>query len=261
MPIVVSKKRNSILGSLALLIGLGAVGLSAIDIGGLPSVNVGPWTLPFALAFDLGVGALAVGSLLLAGKSRRTGTELPLAALVVAVGATAIFYFRHRTPAAPVKQVTPTMAPVTPVQTPTVAAKPAAKLPDHPTAVPSVSNTANAAKNVTQQSAAMLARQQHLSDLRDAKAQFAAAQAQVIQSLQSDPAYQKAKADSDAADEQLRMARLQYQPGDSNLVAFSQTALTARDALNQLIAQAVAKDSTAAAAKARLDAIMQEHQP
>jgi hypothetical protein len=261
MPVIESKKRNSILGSLALLVGLGAIGLSAIDIGGLPPVNVGPWMLPFALALDLGVGALAVISLLLAGKSRRTGTELPMAALVVAVGATAIFYFRHRTPPAPVKQVTPTMTPATTVQTPAVNAKLAAKVPDHPIVAPSVSNAASAARNVTEQGTAMLARQQRASELHNARAQFAAAQAQVIQSLQSDPAYRKAKADSDAADEQLRTARLQYQPGDSNLVAFSQTALKARDALNQLVAQADTKDSTAAAAKAKLDAIMQQHQP
>jgi len=257
MPTIESKKRNSILGSIALLAGFGAVALSAIDVPGLPSVNVGRWTLPFALALDLGVGALAIVSLLLAAKSLRTGTELPGAALAVAIAAGGIFYFRHRTPPAPPSRPTPTAAPGVATPAPP---KAIVKAPAHPAVAPSVSDATTAAKNATRQSAAAaaaLARQQQLAALQDAKAQFAQEQARVLTALKADPTYQQAKARNDAADLQLRDARLSFRAGDPNLVATSQTALAARDALNQFVANAIANDPAAAAAKARLDALMQ----
>jgi hypothetical protein len=258
MPIIESKKRNSILGSLALLIGLGAIALSVFDVPGLPSFSVGPWTLPFAVGLDAGVGVLALISLLLAGKSVRTGTEIPGAALLVAVAAGGIFYFRHRTPPAPpappsARQATPATAPATLTNLPKVPVNSPTKVP-----VPSsISNAANAAKNVTQQKVTALTQEQQLAALRDARAQFAAAQAKVIDSLKSDPAYIQAKARNDAADLQLRDARLSYRAGDPNLVTTSQAALAARDALNELVADAVAKDPAASAAKAKLDALTQ----
>lgn len=267
MPIVESKKRNSILGSLALLAGFGAIALSAIDVSGLPTVNAGAWTLPFALALDVGVGALALVAFLLSAKSRRTGTEIPGAALVVAIAAGGIFYFRHRPPPAPVTAphtAIPATAPAVTTSLPrTPPPKTVLKSPASPAASPSVAQATNAAKGATQQSvaaAAALARQQQLVALQSAKAQFAEAQARVITSLQSGSNYQQAKMRADTADSQLRDARARYSPGDSNLVAASQTALDARDALNQIVAQAMANDPAAVAAKAKLDALTQ-HQP
>jgi hypothetical protein len=69
--------------------------------------------------------------------------------------------------------------------------------------------------------------------------------------------YLKLKARNDSADLQLRDARLSYPAGDPNLVAISQAALAAKDALNQYVADAVAKDPDAAAAKAKLDVLTQ----
>lgn len=252
MPIVVSKKRNSILGSIALLLAFGAVAISVFDVAGLPPVNVGPMNLPFAVAFDAGVGALALIALLLAGKSIRTGTEIPGAALVVVLLAGGAYYIRHKTPPAP-----PVVAhPAPPAQPPVVTQAPPkpANAPVRPI-VPSVSTAADAAKSAAGKAATALTRQQQVAAIQDAKAKYAAAQTRVMATMKTDPAYLKAKARYDAADLHLKDARLSYPAGDPNLVSVSQTALQAKDALNQFIADAVAKDPDAAAAKAKLDAL------
>src|SRR4051794_29194058 len=101
MPAVESKKRNSILGSLALLLATPTIALNYFDFPGLPDVQMGPFTLHFPIAVAVSVTTLAFLSLLLASRSRRTGTEIPLAALLVSATALGLGYFRHRAPPAP----------------------------------------------------------------------------------------------------------------------------------------------------------------
>jgi hypothetical protein len=250
--LVQSKKRNSILGSIALLVAVPAVGLNYFTFSGLPNVAVGPFELHFPTAVAAGVTALALLSLLLASASRRTGTEVPLAALMVGVVALGIGYFRHRpAPAAPTASTaapTPAQAPAP--QTATVQ-KPAPKSPALPGAsavTGQIQNTANAPTEVT-------LRQRNLANLREAESRFDAAKASAIKSLESDPAYAAAKSDSDSTLADLKNARAEHRPGDPALVKASQSALIAHDKLQTIIDAAFAQDHAVQDAKANLASV------
>src|SRR5215472_4512559 len=104
MPAVESRRRNSFLGSIALFTGLPALALAWFDFGGLPKVSVGPLELRFVVAISAAGLLVAILSLLLASNSRRTGTEIPLVALVVCAAALGLAHFRHSAPQTPATQ-------------------------------------------------------------------------------------------------------------------------------------------------------------
>jgi len=254
MPAVPSRKRNSFLGSLALLLALPAVALSYFDFPGLPNVGVGPFEFRFSVAVGVCVVTFALLSLLLAGQSRRTGTEIPLAALIVASAALAIGFFSHRAVAPiPTASKTPVPAP-TPGPTPALTKPPSTPpaSPKKPTPIPPT--LAQQSKSAVNTAATATLRQRNLTVFREAESQFDQAKSKVIESLQSDPAYTSAKAESDSTLVVLKQARASYPPGSPALITASQTALAAHDKLQVVIDAAMEKDPDAREAKANLDA-------
>jgi hypothetical protein len=252
LPAVESRRRNSFLGSIALFTGLPALALAWFDFGGLPKVPVGPFELKFVEAISVAALLLAILSLILASSSRRTGTEIPLVAVLVCGGALGLAHFRHTIPTTPAPSPPAITAPV-----------PAAKMsapavttqnrsnPNHP---PVASQAVNGASAAVQANARALQQQQARAALHGAKVKYDAARAAVIKSLDADPAYQSAKSAADDADEQLKEARLTLLPGHPDLVKVSQSDLEARDRLNQLVENAILKDPTARQALAQLTA-------
>jgi hypothetical protein len=258
MPAVESRRRNSFLGSLALFTGLPALALAWFDFGGLPKVPVGPFELGFVEAMSAAALLLAILSLVLASSSKRTGTEIPLVAVLVCGGALGLAHFRHKlTPAAPPQAAPAQAAAVQGVAAPAI---PGAKKmdPNHPP--PATAHAVNTAKTTVQSGAAALQQQQQQqarAALRDARARYDAARSAIIQSLQSDATYQNAKADADTADAQLKQARATLPPGHLDLVKISESALQARDRLNQLIETAMLKDPASREAQAQLNAALE----
>jgi hypothetical protein len=254
MPPVESRKRNSILGSIALLLGPAALALNYFDFPGLPSVNVGPFEMKFTMAATLAIATLAVLSFLLASQSRRTGTEIPFAAILVSAAALAAGYFHRATPK-PLPPPAPSISkPAPPISTP--ARRSAAKTRPKSPSLPDAANLGARAKSLANTSSDAVLRQRNLVELRDARAKFDAARAALIKSLESDPAYIAAKSESDSTLDGLKKARAAYPPGNPTLAAASQTALAAHDKLQTLIDSALEKDPTAHQAKDRLDAAL-----
>ena len=250
MPAVESRRRNSFLGSIALFTGLPALALAWFDFGGLPKVSVGPFELKFVAALSVAALLLAILSLLLASASRRTGTEIPLVAVLVCGGALGLAHFRHATPAAPTP---PPAAPSAPLAKAPVSPATNLKKIDANRA-PGVAQAVNTAKTTVQTNAQALQQQQTRAALHQARVNYDAARAIVIKSLESDPAYQRAKSDIDDADAQLKEARATLPPGHPDLARISQGDLAARDKLNQLIDDAMLKDPASRQAITQLNA-------
>jgi len=252
MPSVQSRKRNSILGSIALLLAPAALALNYFDFSGLPTVNVGPFEMKFTMAATIAIATLAVGSFLLASQSRRTGTEIPFAAILVSAGALAAGYF-HRSVPKPLPPPAPSISAPAPINS-TSARRSTAKTRPKPPSLPNAATVSSQAKSLANTSSDVVLRQRNLAELRDARAKYDAAHAAVIKALESDPAYIAAKSESDSTLEELKKARATYPPGNPTLAAASRTALAAHDKLQSIIDSAIDKDPTAHQAKDRLDA-------
>jgi hypothetical protein len=78
--------------------------------------------------------------------------------------------------------------------------------------------------------------------LHAARTKLQAARANVIQALDSSPAYRAATADAETAEAELKKARSVYEPGSPELIAASQAALQAHAKVQKLISDAAAKD-------------------
>lgn len=249
-----SQKRNSILGGIALLLAVPVVGLNYLTIHGLPDVRVGPFTLSFVTAVTGSTCALALLSLMLSSSSRRTGTELPLAALCISFVALGVGYFRHR-PAPPANAATPVMAtaPQPSPQTPPAAQvqKPAV---GNKSAVASGPNAAQKARGAAANAANLTVRQRNLAVLKEAQAQYDQARSAVMKSLESDPNYTAAKAQDDSAQSELKTARANNTPGSPALVTAIQNSLATHARLQSVIDAAIGKDPTARNARDELDA-------
>lgn len=250
MPAVESRRRNSFLGSIALFTGLPALALAWFDFSGLPKVPVGPFQLKFVEAISAAALLLGILSLVLASASRRTGTEIPLVAVLACGAALGLAHFRHAMPAAPPP---PPAAPATPAAK--VPVSPATNLKkSEPNHAPGAAQAVNNAKSAVQTNTQALQQQQTRAALRQARVNYDAARAIVIKSLESDSAYQRAKSDADDADEQLKQARATLPPGNPDLAKISQNDLAARDKLNQLIDDAMLKDPASRQAITQLNA-------
>jgi hypothetical protein len=253
MPAVESRRRNSFLGSIALFTGLPALALAWFDFTGFPKVQVGPFELRFVEAIGAAALLLAILSLLLASASKRTGTEIPLAAVVVCAAALGLAHFRHATPAPPALPAPGSTPPAAKASAPATTSQ--SKTPQNrPPGATSAVQAVNTAKTVPQTNAQALQQQQVLAALHQARTNYDDARAAVIKSLETDPAYQNAKSDADAADEQLKQARLTLPPGHPELARMSQDDLKARDKLNQLIDDAMLKDPVSRQAITQLNA-------
>jgi hypothetical protein len=259
MPAVESRRRNSTLGSIALFTGLPALALAWFDFGGLPKVPVGPFELKFVEAISAAALLLAVLSLLLASASKRTGTEIPLVAILVCGAALGMAHFRHGFTAAPAQRPG-TQPPAAPVQTVTARQNAATTIPPNKPSAnpPPATSTAatNAARAAAQaaQTAQAFRRQQAQAALRDARANYNAARDAIIKSLENDPLYQAVKSRADQADRDLQEARATLPPGNSTLAKNSENALEARDKLTQFVDDAMLNHPDSLAAVQRLQA-------
>ncbi len=247
MPAVEYRKRNSILGSLALMLSLPALALNYFEFPGLPHVTIASFEMRFPTAIAAGVTALGVLSALLAGKSRRTGAELPLAATLIGAAALGLGYYRQRPAAAPPPPAPSPVVTPAPIKEPLrpPAAAPVPKPQVKPAAIPNASNVASQAKTLAETPTEAVRQQRGVAALRQAQSNLDKARAAVIHSLETDPIYLNTKAESDAADAELKRARAAYPPGDPRLVKISEAALLARDRLQIVIQDAVEKDASA----------------
>lgn len=252
-----SRRRKSLLGMLALLMGAVALVLTKFNPTGIETVPNLPITLRLSTAAAIAATALALIAFLAAASSARTGAGLPFTAVLVGAAALLLAWkpnllsMIHR-PALPPAKPASVVAAKPPAQAP------AADQPEHraktifdsdfPSSTPSpAKNTterpAPSALSVASSSAATGARTDAAAAIRSARAKLGEARDNVVQSIQSTPAYRAAKADVDEAEAQLKSARLTYDPGSPNLIAASRAALAARTKLEELISAAAAHDS------------------
>lgn len=255
---VVSRRRTSLLGVLALLSGVAALVLTKFNPTPWQVVTVGSMTLPLGAAVALGAAAVALLAFLAAASSPRTGTGLPVVAILVCAAALALafkpgLFARRAAPAAAAKPAGPTTAPASEADSPAPADSP--NTPhvktifdsDYPSSTPTPAAPHEPAVRPDAaapagESPGAPAKSDRAEAIRAARAKLDAARAEVVRSLESSPAYRAAKSDADAADAELKQARLVNPPGSPELVAASEAAMAAHSKLQKLITDAAAKD-------------------
>ena len=259
---VESKRRSSLLGALALLGGIAAAVLIKFNPTGVSSVAMGPITL--SLPVTVGAASLLVAliAFLAAASSPRTGTGLPILAVLICGGASLVAYkpdllARFTRPAAP----PPAQPAPAAVQAPAVATPaPQDDVPvnrpktifdsDYPASTPdsqTKKDTPAPQVNVPETPAPTPAppHVDNAAAIADARSRLEAARKTVQASLASTPDYQAAKSEADAADADLKQARAKNDPGSPELITASQTAMNAHAKVQKLIADALAKDPAA----------------
>ena len=271
---VESRRRTSLLAYVALIGGLAAIGLSRFDVPGYRTVSIGAWHPPTALVVAVASLIVALLALLLASASRRTGTGLPiLAALLCGVVSGLTFsssygsgwLARHlnSTPATPaVNSNPPTTSAQPQVAHPTAPPKPSETVsifddqfkgstPPPTTSTPAgTSHSGNSARPAL--AAPSIPKPDPATLMRAAHSRLEAARAAVIASLAGSPDYRAAKADSDAADQDLKTARATYAPGSPELITANQNAIDAHAKLQRVISAAMEKDPGAQQAQSDL---------
>ena len=267
---VETRRRTSVLGLLALLAGIVGFGLTRFDASTFPRVTLGSLNLGLAVAICLGALVVAIVAFLAAASSPRTGTGLPMIAVLVCGAAVVLAYYPrlislHAKMAVP----PPPPAAVSPTPDATTTTPPAAENPDTPrqktifdTDYPSSKvdvppkPAAVAAPDVPEAapSAPKPPAVDPAANIRAAKARLDAAREAAVRSLDSNPGYQAAKAESDQADADLRAARLKYEPGSPELITASQAALRAHGKLQQFVTNAMATNPTSMQAQQELHA-------
>jgi hypothetical protein len=272
---VQSGRRKSLLGILALLGGVAALVLTRINPTGISVVPVGP--LKLSLPAAVGLGALLVASIafLAAATSAKTGTGLPMLAVLICGVAVALSFYpglfdRFTKKTEP--KVVPTPAPPVVVQQPGDVSKPKDESGQHhaktifdadypsstPTPPATKQETATPSYNPPSLPTPAPAPPVQIDNsvaIRAAHTKLESARAAVVQSLESSPDYQTAKANADAADTALKQARVTNDPGSPELIAASQAALDAKSKLQKLIADAMAKDPAAQEASKELQGL------
>lgn len=257
---VESRRRRSLLGVIALLAGVAALVLTRFNPTGVTTVPVGPIRLALPVAVAVGALAVALLAFVAAATSPRTGTALPIFAVLVGAGAAVVGYYPGLFTHAP----SPTVAPAAPAPpAPTVENTPAETPPAEADSRPrqktifdmdgASSTLPPPAKNAPPrdeppplpEAAPAPARIDHAAAIRDAKARVDAARESAVRSAEASPAYQSAKEEADAADAELKSARLKYEPGSPELIAASQAALNAHSKLQRIVSDAMARDPEA----------------
>ena len=266
---VQSRRRTSLLGMLALIVGAAALVLTKFNPTGIEIVPNLPVTLRLSTAAAIAATGLGLIAFLAAASSARTGAGLPFVALLVGTVALLLGWqpnlltmIHHSAPAG--KTCTGSVRPRLPRnrrhrKNPSIESRrfstltsrhrsrsPAKNTNMHP--VPPDSSNAAAA------SAAAAARIDGAAAIRAARAKLEAARGAVKQSIESSPVYRNAKDDDDAAETALQNARLTYDPGSSELIAASRAALAARSKLEDLISAAAAHDAAYQDAQRQLQA-------
>ena len=250
---VQSRRRRSLLGALALIAGLAALCLTKFNPTGIETVHAGPITLPFGTALAVGASALAMLAFLAAASSTRTGTGLPLLALLVCACTFLLAwkptFFKRASPPPAAKPLVTAKAPAATPAVPDSGSEHRSKLFDLDS--PSVGSTQvqPEAKGPGVRASAAgpphpapAARADPAVAVRAARAKMDAAREMVAARLASSPAFQLAKEDADAAEADLRKARIVYESGSPELIAVSRAALAARDKVESLISLAALRD-------------------
>jgi hypothetical protein len=260
-----SRRRTSLLGILGLLAGAVALALTRFNPTGIETVPNLPVTLKLSVAAAIVATALALIAFLAAASSRRTGTGVPLFAILLGGAALVLAFKPHlltRPPATAAARPTPV-----PSAQPSVQTSPPADSDgehrvktifdsDYPSSTPDVKPTAPHSNSPDSPVAPAppVARPDPAVALRAARANVEAARENVLRSIESTPAYRAAKADADAADTDLKKARLTYDPGSPELIAASQAALEAHSRLQKLVYDAAAHDPPSQDAERQLKA-------
>lgn len=267
---VESRRRMSLLGILALVAGAAALVLTKFNPTRFETVPNLPVKLPFALGVAIAAGALALIAFLAAASSPRTGTGIPLLAILICGGAVLLSLkpnlLSRRTAPAPMKPApSPTTEPSVTTAPPTDNPSEAhvSKLFDmnsSSSATPSPKSnleSSDSSQSATgaSETAPKVARPDPAAALRSARAKFQAARAGVIQSLESSSAYRSATSEAEDAEAELKKARLAYEPGSPELIAASQAALQAHARVQRLISDALAKDPSAQEAAREMQAV------
>ncbi|HSU69198.1 MAG TPA: hypothetical protein VLJ39_20100 [Tepidisphaeraceae bacterium] len=265
--------RKSFLGLLALLAGIAALVLTRFNPTGISDLPVGSMRLSLPLVVGLAALALAVIAFLAAASSPRTGTGVPILAVLVCAAASFLAWkpgflgHLHGTQAAPAPAPPP---PASVTQQPTEPAPPpedsaAQHRPktifdsDYPSSpstpaprpeTPAPVETSAAPEPVP----APAAKVDHTAAIQAARAKLDSARAAATEALQSSPAYQAAKADADAAETNLKTSRQTYDAGSPELIAASRAALNAHSKLQKMVSDAMDKDPSAQEAARELKA-------
>ena len=260
-----SRRRTSVLGIIAILTGVAAAVLSRFHLIDLPTVEIGP--VHAAAPLVIGVAGLLVGfvSFIAAAASPRTRTGAPIMAMVICAAAVGFIVYSSggnplASPAAPKLPVTlppQIAAPSSPATQPT-APQPARPRtifdPDFPSSAPPPDSSTESAPppHVSPPPSSTTDAQ---ASIREARSRLQSARDAVIGRLQSTDAYRTAKADADAAEADLKKARINYAAGSPELIAASQRAMDAKGKVQKLIDDAMAHDPDATAARRDLQSL------
>lgn len=259
---VETRARRSWLGLLALMGGLAALALTRFNPTGVQAVAVGPVHVPLTIAVGAGSAFIALIALLAAATSPRTGTALPIIAVLVCAAALCIILkptirsssqTRRSAPPAPASS-----APSMPSSPRAAAPAPEPHVrtifdPDYPSAAP-----AEAPSHSTSPTKESPASASPAESLAAARRKRDAARAAVLRQVESTAAYRAAKADADAADEALKQARATFDPGNSQLIAASEAAMEAHKKVQQVITAAAERDPAFQEAERELKSAQQQ---
>lgn len=252
-----SRRRTSLLGMLALIVGAAALVLTKFNPTGIETVPNLPIALRLSTAAAIAATALGLIAFLAAASSPRTGAGLPFVAILVGAGAL-LFAWKpnlltmiHQS--APPAKAAPAVSAQAPTQSPAVD-EPEHRVKtifdsDFPSSTPPPAKNTNihsATPDSSSTAAPPVPAAAHIdaaAAIRAARAKLEVARDAVTQSIESSPAYRTAKDDADAAEAELKKARLTYDPGSSELIAASRAALAARSKLEELISAAAAHDA------------------
>jgi len=262
----------SLLGILALVAGATALVLTKFNPTGIETVPNLPMKLPLAAGVAIAAVALALIAFLAAASSPRTGTGIPLLAIVICGGAVLLSWkpnpLTRRVAPAPVKPAPsattePAVTTAPPTEDPSESHvsklfdmnSSSSSTPSGRKQIEASESSNSPATPSTGAPAPEATRPDAATAIRSARAKFQTARAGVMQALESSPAYRAATADADDAEAELKKARLAYEPGSPELIAASQAALQAHAKVQRVISDALAQDPAAQEAAREMQAV------
>lgn len=261
-----SRRRSSWLGLLALVGGAVALVLTRYNPTGVQSIAFLQVPVRLSVAVAIAATGLALVAFVAAASSPRTGAGLPLFSLLV--GACALLLAlkpdlqKIRRAAAPAPTPAPAAAPTPSAQAPKEEPSESRVRtifdPDYPSSTPPAAKRTPSRTAPTNSSVSaapeVATRVDSAAAIRTARTKLEEARQRVIQSIESSPEYRAAKANADAAEADLKTARLTDDPGSPELIAAGRAALAAHSKLEALISQAAARDPAYQGAARQLQA-------
>lgn len=258
---VESRKRRSLLGALAFLGGVGSLLITHFHLAGTRTVTIHSVTLPLGMALAVGAAAVALVALAGSAASPRTGTGLPIAAVVVCAAAVVLAFKPNLWSSSGATSTTQPAPPKAASAPPSP--QPAAKQPNSnaPPRVKTIfdsdfpSSTPPPAPRFDRPNSAAKAAPSHPSPseapapvapaaaVQAARDKLDAARANVLRTLETSDEYRQAKSEADAADSDLQAARQMYEPGSYKLLAADKAAIAAHKKVQKLVDDATSRDA------------------